>query len=253
VCGDLVSAFNFASPNDAVPKLPATAGYVPPDSARHPSYVPVPPTVQAMPRQEPGLKWSRALPYDLATHGRIDSVHRTYQLDFANHGSAGAVFRVSVGGSADAPRTYTVEPGKRLHDAWTTVPANGLYDFVVTGPAAYYRRFSGDAVAAAAKVAIAPEVRAQHDGLGGEAVRLRLSNEGAAAVRLTLSANAYSRAPARHYHLGAGETVEDLWPVADSMGWYDLSVTCDASPAFLRRLAGRVENGRPRVSDPATA
>ena len=59
--------------------------------------------------------------------------------------------------------------------------------------------------------------------------------------------------PARHYRLSPGEAIEDRWPVADTYGWYDLSVTCDSSAAFLRRLAGRVENGRPRVSDPATA
>ena len=58
------------------------------------------------------------------------------------------MFRVSVAGSADAPRTYTVEPGKRLHDSWSTVPANGLYDFVVTGPGAFHRRFRGDAAPA---------------------------------------------------------------------------------------------------------
>ena len=254
VCGDLVAAFNFASPNDALPKLPSTTGYVPTDSARHPSYVPIPPSVQVMPKQESGLKWSRALPYDLATHGRLDAAHRTLQLDFANRGDAGAVFRVSVAGSADAPRTYTVEPGKRLHDTWSTVPANGAYDLVVTGPGAFYRHFAGDAAAAAAtKASIAPEVRAEHDGFGGECVRLRLSNDGTAPVRLTLSANAYSHAPARHYHLAPGQVVEDLWLVVDSVGWYDLSVTCDTSPSFLRRLAGRVENGRPRVSDPATA
>ena len=253
VCGDLVSAFNFASPNDAVPALPSTAGYVPPDANRHDSYVPTPPSVQAMPRQEPGLKWSRALPYDLATHARLDSAHRTLHLVFANHGDAGAVFRVAAAGSADAPRTYTVEPGKRLEGSWSTMAANGRYDVVVTGPGAFHRQFAGDAAAAAARASIDPEVRAEHGGFGEDCVRLRLSNDGETTVHLTLAANAYSRAPARHYRLAPGQMVEDRWSVDDSHGWYDLSVTCDASPAFLRRLAGRVENGRPRVSDPATA
>ena len=47
--------------------------------------------------------------------------------------------------------------------------------------------------------------------------------------------------------------IEDSWSVDETYGWYDLSVTCDQSAAFLRRLAGRVENGKPRLSDPATA
>ena len=253
VCGDLVSAFNFSSPNESVPALPSTTGYVPPDSNRHDSYLPVPPAAQAMPKQESGLKWSRALPYNLAVHGRVDSAHRTFAMAFDNRGDAGAVFRVSAAGSADAPRTYTVESGKRLHDTWTTVPANGLYDFVVTGPGAFYRRFSGDAVAATGRSSIAPEVRATHGFEGEDGLHLVFVNEGSTAVKLTLSVNAYSRSPARHYHLAPGATVEDRWSVRDSYGWYDLSVTCDASAAFLRRLAGRVENGKPSVSDPATA
>jgi len=253
VAGDLTSAFNFASPNDAVPVLPATAGYLPQDALRHDSYVPIPPSVQAMPRQERGLKWSRALPYNLAVHGRIDPAHRTFVLDFANRGDAGAVLRVSVAGSADAPRTYTVEPGKALHDTWTTVPANGRYAFVVTGPGAFHREFAGDAAAASGRASIAPEARVEHGGFGDDCVRLRLSNEGTTAVTLTVAPNAYSRSPARRVHLVPGQSAEERWPVEETCGWYDLSVTCDASPAFLRRVAGRVENGRPRVSDPATA
>jgi phospholipase C len=36
-----------------------------------------------------------------------------------------------------------------------------------------------------------------------------------------------------------------------SRRWYDLTVTSEADPAFLRRFAGHVENGQPGVSDPA--
>jgi phospholipase C len=38
-----------------------------------------------------------------------------------------------------------------------------------------------------------------------------------------------------------------------SNGWYDLAVTSDHDHAFLRRLAGHVETGRPSTSDPAIA
>ena len=145
-----------------------------------------------------------------------------------------------------------MESGKRLHDSWSTVPANGLYDFVVTGPGSFYRRFSGDA-AVAGPSHVAPEVRAEHGFEGEGCLHLMFVNDGATSVKLTLAANAYTRSPARHYQLEPGATVEDRWSVQDTYGWYDLSVTCDASATFLRRLAGRVESGRPSVSDPATA
>ncbi len=44
VSGDLTSAFNFRSPNEAVVSLPGTAAYVPPDGERHPDYSPTPPS-----------------------------------------------------------------------------------------------------------------------------------------------------------------------------------------------------------------
>src|SRR6266478_3970933 len=54
VAGDLTSAFNFASPNEALVSLPSTASYVPPNQNRYPDYVPTSPSNQALPDQEPG-------------------------------------------------------------------------------------------------------------------------------------------------------------------------------------------------------
>ncbi len=63
VCGDLTSAFNFASPNHAAVALPVTSSYVPPDDQRHDDYVPSAPPLQALPVQEPGTRPARAVPY----------------------------------------------------------------------------------------------------------------------------------------------------------------------------------------------
>ena len=49
----------------------------------------------------------------------------------------------------------------------------------------------------------------------------------------------------------AGTAVKHTFDLAASRRWYDLTVTSEADPAFLRRFAGHVENGRPGVSDPA--
>src|SRR5262249_44491840 len=61
VCGDLTSAFDFSSPNHSRVALPDTSSYEPPDNERHPDYVPTPPSNQALPRQERGLRRARAL------------------------------------------------------------------------------------------------------------------------------------------------------------------------------------------------
>jgi phospholipase C len=254
ICGDLTSAFNFDDPDADLMPLPSTLGYVPIDALRHPSTLPSPPSDQALPSQERGVRRSRAIPYELHAEARIDNETRRLWVDFVNRGSAGAAFLVATPGAPSAPRTYTVEAGKSLSDFWTTaVPASGLYDLLVTGPQGFLRRFSGDALAAASKKSIAAEVRSTCEPHEGGRLRLTLTNQGSTAIRLTVAANAYTHQAPHTYLVGPGMSVEDNWPLKESLGWYDLSVTTDASPAFLRRLAGRVETGRPSVSDPAIA
>jgi hypothetical protein len=48
-----------------------------------------------------------------------------------------------------------------------------------------------------------------------------------------------------------GSTVPVTVLTIGGTGWYDVSVTSDANPQYLRRLAGHVETGEPSVSDPA--
>ena len=105
VSGDLVSAFDFANPNASLAPLPATGGYVPADTSRHPDWIPAQPSAPALPRQEPGLRRSRALPYDFEVTARFDAADGRFALALANRGSAGAVLRLSATGSAAAPRS----------------------------------------------------------------------------------------------------------------------------------------------------
>jgi len=242
ITGDLVSAFNFADPNATLPPLPDTRGYVPSDTGRQPDWVPVLPAPQSMPRQERGLRRSRPLPYDFDVSGLFDAAQPGFAIALINRGSAGAVFRLSAVGCADAPRTYTVEAGKQLRGG---VPL-ATSDFVVTGPGAFYRRFRNDQT-------LRVDVRGQHRRDRGGQLRLTLANRGAQPVRLTVAANGYAKTPARHHTLAPGASLDDTWAVTDSAGWYDLSVTAASSTTFLRRLAGRVETGRPSTSDPAMA
>ncbi|MDT3400098.1 phospholipase domain-containing protein [Streptomyces sp. B1866] len=77
-------------------------------------------------------------------------------------------------------------------------------------------------------------------------------NEGGQAVRLTV-ADAYGHEPPATYRLAPGGRAVHVARPARSHGWYDLTVRSDRDAAFLRRLAGHVETGRPSTSDPATA
>jgi phospholipase C len=61
-------------------------------------------------------------------------------------------------------------------------------------------------------------------------------------------------APPRTIVVAAGAShTEELDPLATGDGWYDLSVTVDGDPAYVRRFAGHLEDGRPSFSPPARA
>jgi phospholipase C len=114
VTGDLTGAFDFEKPHKRPVVLPSTEADQPTVFVRYPDFVPVPPTDQSMPGQEPGVRPARALPYLLNAKGAVSS-NGTFEIDFENLGRAGAVFQVRSGNIADVPRTYTVEPDKRTH------------------------------------------------------------------------------------------------------------------------------------------
>ena len=130
ISGDLTAAFDFSNPNNRRVVLPDTSAFEPPDHERHADYVPTPPTDQAVPAQERGVRLARALPYELQADGSADAANGTFRIDFANTGEAGACFRVRSGNTADGPWTYTVEAGKSLSDTWD-VDAQGRYDLSV--------------------------------------------------------------------------------------------------------------------------
>jgi phospholipase C len=226
VCGDLTSAFDFAQRQSSVPALPSTAAYVPPDDQRHPSYYPAPPAVGSLPAQEPGVRLARALPYDLRADGGLAG--GTATITFASRGRAGAVFHVT---SSSAPRDYTVGAGQSITGSW---PAPAGEDIRVHGPNGFYREFAGEG----------PDITAS-PARGS----LELVITSSAAARLTLT-SAYDGQQS-HVTVRAGSTVTVTAPSAFGTGWYDVSVTSDTDPRYLRRLAGHVETGRPSVSDPS--
>jgi phospholipase C len=60
VAGDLTSTLDFKSKDSALVALPNTAAFAPPDYDNHPDYVPAVPSLQSLPKQEPGVRPARA-------------------------------------------------------------------------------------------------------------------------------------------------------------------------------------------------
>ncbi|MFD6969129.1 phosphocholine-specific phospholipase C [Streptomyces sp. NPDC059949] len=243
VCGDLTSAFDFTRADAAPAALPSTAGYVPPDKDRHPSYHPTPPATGTLPGQEAGAKPTRALGYVPYVDGARTVSTGKFTLTFASGPNLGAHFHSTSGNRTDGPWPYTVEAGKTLSDTWSTSGSTGnQINLTVWGPNGFLRTWKGPAKKAG------PEVTARHV-TGSGNLALTLANTGTAAVNLTVT-NTYGGA-AQTLRVAAGATVAHTVNLAATGHWYDVKVVSDADSTFLRRFAGHVETGAPGISDPA--
>ncbi|MCW2493058.1 MAG: putative phospholipase precursor [Frankiales bacterium] len=262
VCGDLTGAFDFASPVFGLPKLPKTTVLGDPAGG---SYRP-PVTTNAMPKQEPGTKRARSLPYqpnanlDGFTFGSNGAVEA--KLSFSNSGphvrkaSHFAVYNNTAPDQSLAdypakfPGQYTVDPS---HAIWNkTVPGSveigagrgdGVYDLTIVGPNLFLRRFTGD-VRAAGKTAQVEA--AYYQGRFGPKPKLalELTNSGTTAVTFTVVSNNYSKPHPKTYHVPAhGRATHALDPLASSNGWYDLSVTISGDNSWSRQYTGHLEDG----------
>ncbi|MFT3721371.1 phosphocholine-specific phospholipase C [Pseudorhodoferax sp.] len=257
VCGDLTSAFNFATPNtEVLPVLQGRRDRNAADALRRQQEQLgqiAPPAPQQLPVQPAGTRPSRALPYELWTVCEVQPgatlAATRVALRFGNTGRQAAVFHVyDRNDLAAVPRRYMVEPGKSLSDTWTPAVGGG-YDLWVLGPNGYHRHFTGSALRAVAAGQPRPELQVLCDGNSGELV-LRFANAGAAPCTFLLAANAYQTL-SRSHALAPRSELSVRLPVAASDCWYDFTATVAGQPDYTRRFAGRVETGRHTVSDPA--
>ncbi|NMK49143.1 phospholipase C, phosphocholine-specific [Achromobacter sp. Bel] len=179
------------------------------------------------------------LPYALEAVGRMTADGEHYRLTLRNSGSAGAVLHVYDRlDLAHAPRRYTVGQGARLDDGWR-VGAHGAYDLWLLGPDGFHRQFRGDGRDAGVLEAQFVPVTS--------GLRLRLINHSDTPQPVKVESHMGDgwRAMA---HVQAGGALELKY--AGREGWYDLEISAPALPAFGRRLAGRVDAGKPGVPDP---
>ncbi|KLD71865.1 phosphocholine-specific phospholipase C [Xanthomonas pisi] len=246
VSGDLTSVFDFRKPDDsAMSALPSIDDYRTRTAAVRDKPLPVPPTNAVMPRQEPGQRPARALPYALQVHARAQG-DGALQLQFVNTGTAAAAFNVYTSAPTGGPWYYTVLPGTRLDDVPVGAAHDGAYALRVHGPNGFLREFSGE-LATTPETAAAPWVEARQD--AGTLV-LEIGNAGQRPCTLHLRALDYADPAPRALQLFAGQRQVLQLPLAASDHWYDVVVELPGG-AFRRRLAGHLETGSPSRSDPA--
>ena len=243
VCSDLLSAFDFQTPNDpAFPPMPETGNHAALDEASKLLPKAAAPETPSPLYQEKGIRYSRALPYRLYTHLEQLPQEQKIRLMFENDGTAGAVYHVyDLKHLNRIPRRYTVEAGRSLRDEWNVAQDNAAYDLEVYGTNGYFHKFSGNIMSAE------PVVKLKYNHRKG-GITVILHNPHSVAIPISIISNAYEYPPVP-FELAPGKTRHRQWLLADSGNWYDFTVR--SGNGFLYRFAGRVETGKHSISDPA--
>jgi phospholipase C len=256
VCGDLATAFRPFQSGDATVNFPSRDSFLEQVNAakfkRMPSGFRKVVGEASVPRQEPGVRASTALPYELAASGALSADGKRFEIALeARNGlfgksAAGAPFHVYTPRKFRnqlklRTRAYAVAAGDRVTDSWElTGFERGIYHLRVCGPNGFFREFAGDTGD--------PRVEIECEYLRGD-VELRITNHAARALTLEVKDHGYQCGDHRIAVEPGGNQSLSL-ALEKSHHWYDFSVTIAGADRFLRRFAGRVETGKSGLSDP---
>jgi phospholipase C len=255
VCGDLTSIFR---PEDGrkdakLPYLPLKEFL---SSIHQAQFRPLPTGWESssMPRQEKGTRPSLPLPYEHSAEAvvRGEELHLYLKADTRRFGdrSAGAAFHVYTPGlyrqgKAPRVRSYAVEAGKQLSDAWAIEGfPDQQYELRVCGANGFFRAFRGTKGDPKVQVACLYE--------DADVVIAVYNHDDSRAFTVLAEDQSY----------GSGIHAVTVQPgtsrrlrisLAKSTRWYDLRVTIEGVADFERHYAGRVETGEIGISDPAMA
>jgi phospholipase C len=218
-------------------------------------------------RQEPGIRPSSALPYEMFCEGSLSPDGKNFILAMRAgngvHGarSAGAPFNVYLHNTAKSanvlPRgannqnmhvsTYVVKAGDTLREGFPLEGfAHGKYEIDVHGPNGFFRSFRGEA-------ANASPIKTQclYAAAGGTLtsdVEAQVTNISSRPVVITVTDESYKTGSQTHT-VAPGQKMTVPIKSSKSHGWYDFSVQPKDSSASMR-YAGRVETGRNSYTDP---
>ena len=210
-----------------------------------------------MASQEPGIRSSCALPYELYADGVLldDKNHFGIVLKAGNvffrELSAGSPFHIYVPGKykGEAVKSwaYAVAAGDALKDEWALANfENGEYHLRVYGPNGFFREFKGNKTDADIDIRMQYEQR-NHQTTGNGIVRM--INHDKKPVAIIITDNSY-KSGSKEQTIAAGAAKDILIQTARSFGWYDFSVRIKGNDFFERKYAGRVETGAPSKTDP---
>lgn len=219
-----------------------------------------------LPKQERGIRNSNALPYELLVNERFNKEEGVFKLKFSTEGtflgkkSAGAAFSVYAPGNYQQNNPDGVEeflpvkvwdiavaPLSSVDYQWPLAKfENREYHLRVYGPNGFYREYRGD----------------ENSFLEIQSNYSIPSNSKDVFLEMTIK-NTHSKQSKsivmEDVIYNSNIIKENIKPMQEkvfkialskSFNWYDISIRENGNEKFLRRLAGRVENGLPSKTDP---
>lgn len=211
-----------------------------------------------LPKQEPGIRPSCAVNYQLHADGGLNDDRSAFNITFAagnrffGEDALGAPYNVYAPGKylQENARTwaYAVKAGDHLTDSWPLNDFEGNnYHLRVYGPNGFFREFGGNINDP--EIALIFDYQATKDKKPTGNVALSFRNMGTHPCRLQLIDNT-GREPVKTLPLAAGGTLVGEIKLEKSFGWYDFTIKSEGSDTYLRRFAGHVETGQSSFSDP---
>ena len=223
-----------------------------------------------MSHQEPGIRDSCALAYELYADGRMNADKNSYEITFTaadnifGDSALGAPFNIYAPDNylQETPSGETkflpvktwpvaVKKGDALTFEWPLEHFEGnSYHLKVYGPNGFYRAFMGSKVDSDLKVLCGYQQKRGFIKKPSGNVELKISNTSKSKnFNMVVEDQAYGNA-AQTITVKKGTVETVVINTKDSYGWYDFTVRVDGMSDFEQRYAGRVETGKPSKSDP---
>lgn len=205
------------------------------------------------PKQEKGYKPSNALNYELYIHEKLEKDSLFLQFEAANSlfksNALGAAFNVYAYGFKNdkANWSFATSAGKQIVYNWNLIDfADSEYALALHGPNGFYRLYAGD------KGALGVQIAQKYDPKTDEVI-FNVLNQSDQKVNLKMQDNYAKKNSITNIVVKKGEMKQIKVSTKINYGWYDILFSNNGGLNFKRQYAGRLENGKNRITDPLMA
>jgi phospholipase C len=214
-----------------------------------------------LPKQEPGIRNSNPLPYEIYVDGGLNLSHQLFRMTFQNKTEFFGTKTSGVPIQVYAPCRYleegkwlpmktwsfALESGSELDFVWPIQNfENGHYQLDAYGPNGFFRGFKGIDDEPIIELLISYDI----ENKSNPVLILEVKNlDNANSLDLELEDQAYGKEK-HFFNVGPLQKNIISLDTGKNFGWYDFALKMAGFPNFERRFAGRIEAGIPSKTDP---